>query len=311
MEDQFERDVLEGLTSEPKRLPSRYFYDQKGDALFQEIMELDEYYLTRSEYEVLVENRERLYGSLSEPGGAFNLLEFGAGDGYKTRVLLHHFLEMGSDFTYCPIDISRNALDGLSGALVSEMPDLKVNGICGEYFQALASLENEHKRSVVLFLGSNIGNFEDERAIHFLKELNDALHPGDMVLIGFDLRKDPLRILNAYNDAKGVTAEFNLNLLDRINRELGADFDRSGFMHYPIYDPVSGQARSYLMSNRDQQVEVAGRKISFKAWEPIHTEISRKFYPDETDRLARSSGFTVVEQFFDQNRNFLDALWKK
>jgi len=166
MTAQFEKDVISGLSSTPKRLPSRYFYDETGDGLFQQIMDLDEYYLTNSEFEVLDQNGHAIFESI--PVGNFNLLEFGAGDGLKTRVLLRHLLNEGADFTYRPIDISANAIDGLTAALANEMPELKVKGIANEYFQALKELDNGTKLSVVLFLGSNIGNFSDTQATRFL-----------------------------------------------------------------------------------------------------------------------------------------------
>jgi uncharacterized SAM-dependent methyltransferase len=226
-------------------------------------------------------------------------------------VLLRQLVEQDARFTYRPIDISDNAISSLTENLLKELPGLHVAGIRNEYFSAIKALENASTRNVVLFLGSNIGNFTDDRAVVFLSELNEALHPGDMVLIGFDLKKDPRKILAAYDDSSGVTAAFNLNLLDRINRELGGNFDLDAFSHYPVYDPISGQARSYLISRKQQTVQIGEHSFEFRPWEPIHMEISRKFDPYETDALAAASGFTVVEHFFDSERNFLDTLWKK
>ncbi|MCA6075497.1 L-histidine N(alpha)-methyltransferase [Fulvivirga sedimenti] len=311
MIQQFEKDVIAGLSSKPKQLASRYFYDSKGDRLFQQIMGLDEYYLTRSEYEVLDTNKAQICRSIRVDESPFNLLEFGAGDGFKTKVLLRQLVEQDARFTYRPIDISDNAISSLTENLLKELPGLHVAGIRNEYFSAIKALENASTRNVVLFLGSNIGNFTDDRAVVFLSELNEALHPGDMVLIGFDLKKDPRKILAAYDDSSGVTAAFNLNLLDRINRELGGNFDLDAFSHYPVYDPISGQARSYLISRKQQTVQIGEHSFEFRPWEPIHMEISRKFDPYETDALAAASGFTVVEHFFDSERNFLDTLWKK
>ncbi len=307
---QFEKDVINGLSSQPKKLDSRYFYDARGDKLFQQIMSLDEYYLTRSEFEVLQDNSAQIYESIDAAESPFNLLEFGAGDGLKTKVLLRYFLQHGAEFTYRPIDISSNALTSLTENLLSELPDLHVEGIQDEYFSAINHLDNVN-RNVILFLGSNIGNFTDERAAVFLARLFEALHPGDMVLVGFDLKKDPRKILAAYDDSSGVTASFNLNLLDRINHELSGNFDRDAFQHYPFYDPVSGQARSYLVSRKEQTVKIGAHSFHFRAWEPIHMEISRKFDPGETDSMASASGFNVIDHFFDSERNFLDALWKK
>ena len=310
MGEQFEKDVINGLSSQPKRLPSKYFYDKAGDRLFQQIMHLDEYYLTNSELEVLTANRQDIFSAIAK-GGTFDLLEFGAGDGLKTKVLLKYFLKEQANFTYRPVDISSNALKGLEANLSEELPGLKVESIADEYFHALNGLGNSKNRSVVLFLGSNIGNFREEQAHRFLGELYASLKEGDMVLIGFDLKKDPGKILAAYNDDKGITAAFNLNLLRRINRELGADFDLEAFRHYPLYDPEAGEARSYLVSTREQTVQMGSRSFHFQAWETIHTEISCKYHPSETNELARHAGFEVVRHFFDKEMNFLDALWKK
>ncbi len=310
MEEQFKKDIINGLSSVPKKLPSRYFYDETGDRLFQRIMELDEYYLTKSELEVLKTNRDEICEAIAGKGN-FNLLEFGAGDGLKTKVLLKHFLDGNADFVYRPIDISVNALNGLTAALEKELPELSVEGIEGEYFHALKNLGDSKRRSVVLFLGSNIGNFREEQANRFLGELHASLQPGDMVLIGFDLKKNPRKILAAYDDREGVTAAFNLNLLERINRELDADIDPDAFIHYPLYDPETGEARSYLVSTKDQSVHIGSETFHFQAWETIHTEISCKYHPDETDGLAREAGFEVIRHFYDEEMNFLDALWKK
>lgn len=310
MNNQFQKEVLEGLRRNVKHLPSKYFYDAKGDQLFQDIMSMDEYYLTRAEYEVLEANASEILNSIGSDEG-FNLVEFGAGDGSKTKLLLRHFLSEGVDFSYRPIDISGTVLDQLTNALKEELPELMVKGIQQDYFSALKEIDNGHTRNVVLFLGSNIGNFSDQNARKFLSEMYRSMDYGDMALIGFDLKKDPHLILDAYNDKSGITSEFNLNLLDRINRELAGNFDRDAFMHYPLYNPLTGQAKSYIISKKAQVVEVAGESFEFKAWEAIHTEISRKFHPGETDRMAMQLGFKVVNKFFDSEQRFMDVLWEK
>jgi dimethylhistidine N-methyltransferase len=314
MNQQFAQDVLEGLKASPKRLPSKYFYNKEGDALFQAIMNLPEYYLTRAEYEALETNREALLNKFSNAGTQpFNLIEFGAGDGFKTKVLLKHFQEKQADFQYMPIDISANVLEQLAASLKEELPTLAVKPICNDYFKALEELKQEDngRRNVVLFLGSNIGNFAENGAIDFLTQLGNGLRPGDLLLIGFDRKKNPEQILAAYNDAAGVTRAFNMNLLTRINEELGANFITDQFQHYPTYDPLTGQARSYLVSRKEQTVELLDEHISFYQWEPIHMEISRKYSLDEVKEYANRSGFTVQENYMDCKQYFTDSLWEK
>lgn len=312
MEDQFARDVMHGLSTTPKYLYSKYFYDKQGDSLFQQIMELDEYYLTRCEYEILQNHKEDLLNKFSD-SKAFDLIEFGAGDGKKTKVLLKHFLKSGADFIYKPIDISGNALKLLAEDLKKNMPELNVETLKGEYFNVLSHVESQPSRNkVVLFLGSNIGNFLKPVAEDFLTRLASSLTKGDMLLLGVDLVKDPGVIENAYNDSQGITRAFNLNLLTRINRELGGNFNLKEFEHFPLYNPVSGTARSFLISKINQSVSIEQLNASFhfQSWEPIHTEYSHKYRIEELAELAESSGFKVLKQYFDSRNYFTDGLWQ-
>ena len=310
----FARDVAEGLGQSPKFLSSRYFYNQKGDALFQAIMALDEYYLTRAEFSVFEEHKERLRNHCSPQGEPFRLIEFGAGDGTKTKVLLRHLVTQGNAFTYQPIDISQNVLDLLEGALAEELPECKVSPVCAEYFEALAQIgAKDNTRKMVLFLGSNIGNFKEGDARSFFVRLHQHLNPGDRVMIGYDRKKNPARVLAAYNDSQGVTREFNLNLLDRINEELGGNFDREKFQHWPVYDPQSGECRSYLVAKEAHEVhlEVIGETYSFAAWEPIFMEMSRKFAPAQIEAMAVAAGYRVLEHLTDANGDFIDSVWER
>lgn len=311
MEETFAREILDGLTSNPKRLPSKYFYDKEGDRLFQEIMKLDEYYLTSCEHEILSTHKETIRRLMTEGGRHFNLIEFGAGDGYKTRILLRHFLNEKVDFEYVPIDISSNVLEILQKSLQEELPDLKIRPIADDYFSALHNLRNGGTRNVVLFLGSNIGNFSQERAFEFLSHIYKELKRDDLLLIGFDLKKDPDVILAAYNDASGVTREFNFNLLRRINRELDTEINVDAFLHYPVYNPLTGTAKSYLVSREAQSFRLLDHTIELEAWEAIHTEVSQKFSFSDINRMASLTGFTDLENFTDQRKYFVDAIWKK
>ncbi len=314
MNTPFAQDVQQGLNATPKKLSSKYFYDKEGDKLFQSIMKMPEYYLTRSEFEILEMNKEPLLELFRNGSGRFNLIEFGAGDGMKTKIILRHFLEQEVDFRYVPVDISGNVLKELEKDLNKELPTLQVEAIEDDYFHALEKLtETANRRNVVLFLGSNIGNFSEKQAIQFLTELGNRLNENDLILIGFDLKKDPELVRMAYNDPAGITGAFNMNLLKRINRELGANFNLQKFKHYQMYDPVGGEARSYLISREEQEVyiESLGESFNFKAWEPIHVEISRKYDPQTIEAYAAASGFKVVRHFNDCKHFYVNSLWKK
>lgn len=310
--EEFGKDVLNGLSASPKRLSSKYFYDKQGDKLFQQIMKLEEYYLTRSEYEILDTYKDEILEILSNDQ-RFDLFELGAGDGYKTKLLLNHFIEQKANFTYYPIDISGNVLDELKGALSDEIPSLNVEPLEGDYFKMLRnnSIDNTRKK-LILFLGSNIGNFSQKDALDFLTLLRQSLTSGDYFLLGVDLKKHPEVILNAYNDASGVTKDFNLNLLERINNTFGANFVKDQFLHAPSYDPATGECRSYLLSLENQTVELPelGHSIQFRKWEPIHMEISKKYDVKELEALASQSGFRVIKHFTDAKGYFVDSLWQ-
>lgn len=308
----FALDLLEGLSQTPKRIPSVYLYDKKGSELFRQITELEDYYLTQSEQEILTAFKNEI--SEYVPRKSFNLIELGSGDGRKTVSLIEWFLKKQLQFEYITLDISPESVDGLTLSL-EEMfsPGLKVTGIVAEYFEGLTWLAGENaSRNLTLFLGSNIGNFEPHAARRFLRCLWDCLRPRDQVLIGFDLKKD-IEVLNrAYNDPEGITREFNLNLLDRINRELGGEFERENFVYYGSYQVATGAVESYLVSTREQEVFIRDLDavFSFEAWEPIHTECSHKFLESEIASLAEETGFEVRKNFFDKRRYFVDSLWR-
>jgi uncharacterized SAM-dependent methyltransferase len=213
---------------------------------------------------------------------------------------------------YSPVDISGNILDTLKNNLSQEIPKLNVETVEADYFDALDIITKRNcDKKVVLFLGSNIGNFNQKQTLDFLTSVKKKLDKGDIFVIGFDLQKDPQVILNAYNDRSGVTREFNLNLLRRINREMGANFIVDNFSHYPMYDPVKGEAKSFLISKIDQVVQLNGEtnKVDFKAGEYIYTETSRKFSLEQIRELADISGFEVKKNFFDRKHYYVDAVW--
>jgi len=308
--EQFRNDVFKGLGNIPKKLESKYFYDKTGDALFQQIMAMPEYYLTRCELDIFKNRTANLAEVITAAGTAFDIIELGAGDATKSSYLLQHLTDQGAEFTYMPIDISGNILTVLDAKLKAGIPGLDIVCLEGEYFTMLkkaAQLSN--RRKVVLFLGGNIGNMEKEEALAFCSDLRSYLNPGDIVLIGFDLKKHPQTILNAYNDKAGITAAFNLNLLTRINRELGANFNVGRFEHYQNYDPLTGACRSYLISLEEQEVLIDNAVIHFGRNEAIYMEVSQKFSAEDIQKLAHASGFAVAGTVTDQKGWFKDALW--
>ncbi len=308
--NQFCDDVIQGLTATPKRLDSKYFYDDKGDELFQQIMACREYYPTDCEMEILRDQCTDIAKVLIGDGSPFNLIELGAGDATKSIHLLRELLNRQANFTYLPIDISRHVIDLLHDTLPKALPNLQIDGLPGEYFNMLKqATTNSKKRNVVLFLGANIGNMPINDAEDFCSMLHMNLKKGDMAFIGFDLKKHPKVILDAYNDAAGITKQFNLNLLSRINNELGADFDLTQFDHYPTYDPATGSCKSYLVSLQDQQVNICDESISFKKNEYILMEISQKYAVEQVKNMAAVSHFTPVADFYDSKNWFVDTVW--
>ena len=306
----FARDVLAGLSKKQKNLSSRYFYDGVGSELFQQIMNLPEYYLTRCEYEIFTQHKEAICRELAQQE-FFHLIDLGAGDALKSKILLKELAQEGVPFEYVPVDISGDAMQALQESFRIEMPPISVQPIVGEYFDALAWLqENKPGRKVIMFLGSNIGNFTLTESISFLQQVRSNLQVGDCLFMGVDLRKDPQTILQAYNDATGVTAEFNLNLLRRINRELGGNFQVEQFKHYALYNPLGGVMQSFLISQVKQEVYISAtdKTFGFEAWEAIHTENSHKYTLKEITLMAKQCSFRVETAFHDQNKYFADIL---
>ncbi len=307
----FEKDTLTGLSSSPKYLSSKYFYDHNGSIIFQDIMRMPEYYLTDCELEIFEFYKNEITSFIARGEKRLELIELGAGDGIKTKILLAQLLEQNIDFKYIPVDISEKAIEDLTSDLKLTLPDLKVDGRIGDYFQLIAGL-NGSAHKVILFLGSNIGNFNEHQSLIFLKHLNSVLSPRDQLLIGFDLKKDAEIIIKAYNDPTGHTADFNLNLLKRINRELDADFDLQNFWHEEIYDDETGTASSYLVSKKTHIVNILrlGKEFLFREDEKILMEISQKYDQQMIEKLAGESGFEIVGEFSDSRSWFMNSRWR-
>jgi len=313
-ETQFEEEVYQGLTTYPKQLSSKYFYDAKGDLLFQEIMRMPEYYLTNCEFQILETHKAQIGKLFADGVEKFNLIELGAGDGKKTKILLKHLVSQNKNFSYLPIDISQNVLNQLESSIHKEIPEVKIETLQGTYFETLKNIDAlKGVRNIILFLGSNIGNLLHEQAIKFLKNIKDSMQDGDILFMGFDQKKNPQTILNAYNDATGITEAFNKNVLTRINNELGGNFKLDLFIHWEVYDPETGTAKSYLVANQQHSVviEKLGIEVHFKAWETIHTEISQKYDDAVVAWLADEAGLQIETEFEDEQKYYKNYVFRK
>ncbi len=307
----FRRDVIKGLCSAEKKIPSKYFYDTAGDRIFQQIMGSPDYYLTRCESEIFRMHSSSLVRGLANDRSAVDLYELGSGDGVKTVQLLKKLNSRGHRTVYRPMDISNNTLAASSKMMRGKIPDLEIQPMLGDYFELLDQMENSNGKRIFLFLGSNIGNLSRSEAVLLLRKIALRMSVEDRLLVGFDLKKDPKHIRRAYDDRAGVTRQFNFNLLHRINMELGADFHLDQFSHEPIYDPCEGRAMSYLVSKQEQSVNIPGAAIPihFKAWEAILTEVSHKFDEQSIQILAHDAGLKTIETFKDKKDYFADVLF--
>lgn len=302
--------VLEGLRRRPKELPSTYLYDEEGSRLFRRIMQLPEYYVARAEAEALHASAAHIATKCG--GGRVVLVDLGAGDGSKTGILLDALAATCDEVAYAAVDICEQALGALRERHAARYPGIPVTSFAGDYAEGLAAVGERfpnHAR-LALFLGSSIGNLLPERAVALLATWRQALGPGQHLLVGFDLLKDPRLLQAAYDDSEGVTAAFNLNLLARMNRELASDFDGSLFRHHARFNPNRNAMESYLVSTRDQLVRVGSECIGFSAWEAIRTELSCKYREADVLTFARGAGFTTTGWYYDSRRWFLDALFR-
>lgn len=310
----FAQDVLAGLTASPKTLQPKYFYDELGSHLFEAICCLPEYYVKRDEDEILQNYTDEIIASINTTGlNSIRLIELGSGSSEKTRYLIDFLLKHEFPVQYIPIDISESSLRTSSKELLRLYPQLRVIAYAADFFTALKTLsatsrdESWNKeRNIFLFLGSTIGNLSPHEANELLRGIRNAIYPGDALLIGADLRKSLDVLIPAYNDALGVTAAFNLNLLVRINRELSGNFDITKFEHRAIYNEESSRIEMHLYSRISQAVKIKALdlEVSFEGGESIHTENSYKFDITELSKLADKTGFGLKKSWTDDNRRF-------
>jgi dimethylhistidine N-methyltransferase len=298
-DDEFTAAVLDGLSRPQKSLPCRFFYDARGSELFEEITRLPEYYPTRTETAILEAHAAEMAGGVSD-GGV--LVELGSGSSLKTEILLE---KLPQSCAYVPIDVSRAALAGATRRLAARFPRLDVRPIVGDFARPIAfPADLAERQKTGFFPGSTIGNLTPIEAGRLLGVLRTTLSPGGRLIVGVDLKKDTRKLVLAYNDAAGVTAAFNLNLLARINREIGGAFDLDAFRHEAIYNPRDGRIEMHLVSRRKQDVQIGSRRFRFRAGETIHTENSYKYSVRQFQDLARSSGWVPTRVWTDKGNLF-------
>ena len=296
----FRQDVLAGLQKRQKEIPAKYFYDARGSELFESICMQDEYYIPPTEIAIMKANIEEIVGLLGE---SVVLVEYGCGDCTKARILLSHLPDPAA---YIPVDISREQLAAITGELISDYPDLEILPVCADYNNtfSLPVHKKMGKSKVVYFPGSSIGNFEPDAAVEFLKRINKLCGRDGALLIGVDLKKDSGVLHRAYNDSQGVTAAFNLNILERINRELGGDFKPDYFEHRALYNQSNGRIEMHLESLKEQVVHLDNLAIRFSAGESIWTESSYKYHIAEFEHLANNAGFALKRAWTDEKQWF-------
>ncbi|HSF30915.1 MAG TPA: L-histidine N(alpha)-methyltransferase [Candidatus Tectomicrobia bacterium] len=305
----FAQDVAYGLAAPQKWLPPKYFYDERGSQLYERICALPEYYPYRSEAEILSTYAAEIHAEI----GHLALVEFGSGSATKTRHLLSAYEWAGQPFRYCPVDISRQILWDTANRLVREYSHIEIRAMHADFAgqpEVIQAFELEKK--AVAFLGSSLGNLTPDESVQFLQRTAAMMGPEDAFLLGIDLKKSPAILLPAYDDAQGVTAAFNLNVLHRINRELGGQFEPQSFDHLALYNEAQGRIEMHLRSRRAQRVRIARieRVVSFGKDETIHTESSYKYSLDEVRDLGYQANLVLRRTWFDQRRYFLLALFR-
>jgi dimethylhistidine N-methyltransferase len=305
-DDTFLNAVLRGLRKSRKELPSKYFYDERGSELFNRICTLDEYYPTRTELHIM---KTRIDDIVKCIGEATVLIEYGSGSSVKTRILLNSLKNLS---VYVPIDISKDYLKSATAELTRTYPHLRIQPVCMDYTLpfSLPDITGTPHDRVVFFPGSTIGNFHPDEAVEFLMSIGNILQGNGSLLIGVDLKKDPVVLHNAYNDRAGITESFNVNILVRANRELGANFRTEFFKHYAFYNPVQGRIEMHLISLEDQDIHINGTTFHISEGESIHTENSYKYSVDEFGNLAMKAGFTVARLWKDEEDLFSVQLLK-
>jgi L-histidine Nalpha-methyltransferase len=305
----FMQEVLAGLNSNPKTLPSKYFYNEEGSKIFQEIMDMPEYYLPEAELEIIKTHSEIIAKRINTQN--LDLIELGAGDGRKMVHFIQALNEKIPVLRYFALDISKHILEINESQIREIIPKLACFHLSGDYFKTLKEIPKTGVPRLIVFAGSNIGNLTKGQSNDFMKFVKAEMQSGDFFLLGVDLKKDPKKILSAYNDSNGITKKFNLNLLNRINEELGADFDLQAFDHYATYHPITGAAESFLFSLKTQEIKIGDSLIKFEKHEVIQTEISQKFDRILLEELADACKMNLDSYFNDSLELFAWVLFQR
>jgi dimethylhistidine N-methyltransferase len=311
--DPLKKKVLKAITNSKKAIPTEYLYDEIGSQLFQEIMKLPEYYPARSEKEIIDTQAHIIFDSLPFRNEAFQIVELGSGDGSKTISLVEQFYNINKDIEYLPIDISRKALETLTDIFQERIPEFKPRCLLGDYCEFLNNLPEDGIPRLFLLLGGNFGNYSSDDGKHLLQKIHALMNKGDMLMLGWDKHKNPKLVQDAYMDSRGITMRFNLNLLVRMNKELGAEFDPNKFDFYASYDLNTYTVHSHLFSLEDQEVWIASaaKGISFMENEPIYTECSRKFTLSQLEETVHEAGFNSEKHLEDSRYYYSISLLSK
>ncbi len=312
MNNEFATDIKKGLTAKNKYIPDRQYYDDKGSIYFQELMAHEDYYPTNSEYEIFEKNKIEICNIFAKKNKKIQLIEFGAGDGYKTKILIKELLKQNTEFTYYPIDYSEKYLIDLKNNFLQNFPKLKLSYINKDYFDALKDFENSDNnyRKVILFIGSSFGGLTPDEANNFLKSLYDLISKDDIVLFGIDLKKSPDILRKAYHN---TCKNWCFYLLNRINTELGGNLNLNNFEYFTNYDPVTGEYKWYFLSKTRQTVDIKklNIKVDFEKWEPVYFSKSKKFSENEIKELLNNHNFKITHHFFDNKEYFTNIIFTK
>ena len=310
MENSFENDILKGFTAKNKYIPDRDYYDDRGSVYFQELMHNKDYYVFNSELEIFNKYKNEIINKFLKNCDSINLIEFGAGDGLKTEILIKELLKNKVDFNYIPIDFSKKYIDDMVISFSNKFPELKINGIVADYFDALKQISTSNKKNIILFIGSSFGGLNDSEASEFLAKLSKLMKTNDLLLIGFDLKKSPEILYKAYHNTCYNWCNY---LLGRINNELNANIDLNNFEYYTNYNPENGEFKWYFLSkiNQNFYIKKIDLNISLKKYETLYIGQSKKFSEVEIEKLSFLNNFNIVKNYTDENNYFIDSMWVK
>jgi dimethylhistidine N-methyltransferase len=311
LKNKFSSDILHGLTQLKKFIPSKYFIDERGFDLYYKISELNESYIARTERDILLNNRVEIIEILGDD--PFNLIELGPGDCHKTQILMKECFVRHINYNYIPVDISLHCLKEVEKYLLKPFPKLTIYCLLADYFKGLPLDElPDQRRNICLFLGSMIGELSKLDGIKLMTQIKENLKKSDYFIIGFDLKKDIQQLLNAYNDSLGLFAQYNLNILRRINQSFSGNFDLNGFRHYATYNVHTSAVECYLVSTKQQVVQLAdlNTELKFEKWEPVLTQINQKYSVDDIEEMAEKSGYAIKKHFFDSKNLYVNSIWE-